>query len=409
MDDEEIPQEEPEHREEDNSEFAENDNEQTEPDEIDRIDENFFDTLGIGDSRDLFRKWQMFLEEHPRAKRRRRYRYLLELIGGIGEAHVRNYLHSEPLRFTKVSDDVRNTLDLVTKALGEKLPHGSIQPRRAPETSRRPRRVALFTEFRVPSERFHFYMLSILTRQAAARGIALSIHEVDNNLSETLDTATRLFRPNGVLLLRLTPTRKAVDILEKRSLPTVLIHADRLDYPTPIVTNITPCHDKMQKELAEWLTTRSQQFDETAKVGVVTLPNERAKGEFPITGPFGGSIRNERHHVIRQALKHLNAKFLVVDDFSFYRAEEVLYKLPNCGLYIGLSDVIAVATKQLASHTCEVIGFDNTEIAQRASISSFDQQLEEVASLAIKHLCAQFVGDDDQSLPDSVDVTLAIR
>lgn len=378
--------------------------------DFDGIDERFFANLGIGDPKDLNRHWQAFLSEYPRTKISRRYRRLLELTGGISEVHARNYLHEDPLRYTKVSDDLRENLDRVTQAVGRILPPGSKETGQNREPPRLLRRVALFTEFRVPSERFHFFMLRMLARQAAIRGIAVSIHEVDQNLSESIETAIRQFRPDGVLLLRLTPTRWAVDVLAKRSLRTVLIHADRLEYPPPIVANITPRHDGIPKELARWLASKSKTFGDKPNVGIVTLHEEQPRGEFPTNDLFAGSIRNERHKAIRDALKHLNVKHKVIDDFSFYRAEEVLQKLPDCDLYVGLSDVIAVATKQLARHKCEVIGFDNTEIAQRAGIASFDQQLDKVARLAIEQLCAHFSGDKNRpAIETYVDVTLANR
>jgi len=93
-----------------------------------------------------------------------------------------------------------------------------------------------------------------------------------------------------------------------------------------------------------------------------------------------------------------------VPDYSATNADEVLRKCPHALGYVCLSDEIAVAVKRLLAaagrrDTDNVIGFDQSPLATRYGIPSFNQSLEKIGESTWSLFLDFFRRENDASWP----------
>jgi len=181
----------------------------------------------------------------------------------------------------------------------------------------------------------------------------------------------------------------------------VLIHADRQQYNTPVLTNIIPDQDQIATDLTEWLkTTLKHTKTGRPKVVLVAMTDEREPQEYPLLpGLAHRSIRNQRKAFILKALENFHPIQVEVPDYSFRHGLAIWQAHPDADIYISLSDQIAIAIKHLliAKTGCadwmhRVVGFDNSQLAQQEGLVSFAQDLNYIGKLAVNRLSAFFEG-----------------
>lgn len=330
---------------------------------------------------------QRLREERPRLSEDGRFRAALVRFGGVTEATVRNYLHESDERYLKLGQQTRVRLDVITRALGFPLPRGSREGAAQLVRQHHRTRVGLLTELDVPSESFHYAMIKTLVREAAEHGFLLSVHEVpDLRSSARVRRIVRHFRLDAVVSLRLTPSPDVLESLARRSLPLVLIHADRQAYPEPVIANIVPTFGDVGPELVRWMAVRRlESGGEPAsaasheQVVVITMPEEGAGGDFEELPGVGRSIRNDRRRAILDALADARPIVVEVPDYGFRHALRVYQQFPSAALYVALSDQIAVGLKLLLvaagrSWHDRIVGYDDSPLARREGIPSFSQE-----------------------------------
>jgi len=262
-------------------------------------------------------------------------------------------------------------------------------------------------------------MIRALTRACGRRHFLVGLHEVSpHDLEAAIRQITNAFRPQAVVLLRLTPDANCLRPLRDRHIPTVLVHGHRLTYPPPVLVNVIPRQEPIVDLLRDWaerrlrdLRSRAKGGRRTRKVVVAGMQPEltpRAAEQFGLAdGVEEASIRKHRRQLIMKALQGVDAEPIDVDDYSFLGALKVFKKRGNAAAYVCLSDQLAVGIKHLllASGTAEesgrgrhIIGFDNSDLARREEITSFDQNLDTIGEVVADTLDRWF-----QEQPASTD------
>jgi DNA-binding LacI/PurR family transcriptional regulator len=363
------------------------------------LTEPWFAEHGCADPVRAAQQWQEWLARrrdwlasHPERSAEAKYRKGLQLATGLSEAAIRHYLKG---RSRKLSPAMLNTLDALSRALGQPLPARRQPPKGQPSRPRGARRIALLTSLTdLPSPSFHLAVLRGVARAAAQHHFDTALHEVSPaRLGADVERVVRVFRPDAVLMIRLNPSAEALQVLTRAQVPTVLLHADGLpeEYPSPpVLANIVPAQRPIVEGLKRWalslpgrgkVRNRSDRRREGAIV-VVALPPDQDR-------PF--SIRKERIDLILEALAEFQPVLAPVEDYTFRHALKVFRDYPDAQAYICLSDEIAVALRHLLvaagkEFTCRIIGFDDSELARKEHITSFGQHLPEIGEAAVAQL-----------------------
>jgi len=370
------------------------------------IDAAFFRDYGRKPADATYGKWRQFLKDHPRAHARRRYVHCLALCAGVSDTTVKNWLGDKPEGYKYVDEVHKEIFRKVTIALGWKLPRpvevdtitGGI-PRRSGPT-----RLALFTSLSVASESYHWGVVRSIVRSATAQGLMLSVHELEWTHPISSEQARQAglivtrYAPDAILMLRLTPTRQFLEkmIFGGRPLPVVLIHADRQQYPPPVLANVVPSHHLIANELKGWLWSRPHIRGRKApKVVLAAMPEEGEQATFCPLPEVRPSIRNDRIAAIKQALEGFDVSHIQVDDYSFIHALKLFELHPKAAAYVCLSDQLAVGLRQLLrSHGLDeeqcrnrIVGFDGSLLAQQSRLVSLSQDLEKIGTEALDLLC----------------------
>lgn len=360
------------------------------------------------DPAEAAKEWDEWIASKPRTDEQK-YRKALSLATGLHEASIRHYLK----RPDKLSDLTLTTLDSLTAALGRTPPEERTSETR--QVGRRGNRIALLVELTsIPSPPFHLQVIRGIVRGASRHHFSVSMHEVSGDpLANAIKRVASIYRPDAMVMLRLTPNRETASVLGRADIPVVLVHADRLEYPSPpFVANIVPgqepieeCLSGWAKNLADWHAARTRSSGgQNSEIIVVALGPEKTKHDYPPLHPVP-HIRKERIDLVKKALEELQElkKIKLVDyqvpDYSFRHALSVYRKHPKALGYVCLSDEIAVGIKHaMIANRGEkewkrrIIGFDNSWLAREEEITSFGQHLEDIGDLAVEKLAEQLTG-----------------
>ncbi len=363
------------------------------------IDVDLCRQLAAGEPEEALDEWRRWIRKRPNATERAKYKKLLEILADVSESSIRNYLDG---RQDKLSSELLDRLDRIARGLNQQPP-----PRSAPlppaKRMRRATRVALLTQLAVPSEEYHFELIRGVVRETSFHHLSVAVHEVPaGELAPPVDNVLANFRPDGIVMIRLTPSKQVVKLLARARVPTVLIHADRYHYAAPVLANVIPVQDKVQKELKVWLRDHQKigrrsgaRRTKRRKIVVVTMPEEQLGNEFPAFRGAPPSIRNERRELVVQAFEEFGPVIFEVEDYSFRHALRVYESHPDADVYISLSDQIAVGIKHLLIAAGKpwrhrIVGFDASQAAKEEGIPSFDQRRGTIGKLAIERLCRFF-------------------
>jgi DNA-binding LacI/PurR family transcriptional regulator len=341
--------------------------------------------------------WSAKRNRDDEAKRRMAVRLALRLSDGA----VRHYLKG---RADKLADQTWTLLDKMYTALGGASPekrrkHKQVSPRKGR------RRIALLVDLaEIPSPDFHLEVLRGLVHSASFDQEAI-LHDVSGtSLASAVNRLWRLFEPDAVVMIRLTPDEDTIHELAQHQLPAVLVHADRYKYPPPVLANIVPAQERIPELLKDWsdrvlrgptragFSTKSR----PEQVVVVAMPHEEKVLPFDAIDGVRPSIRNERIDLVRRGLAAWEsvAQF-EVDNYTFAQAINVFRDHRESLGFVCLSDQIAVALKHLfvaAGRNAGdfIVGFDGSRLAADANVRSFGQSLDEIGHKAIGRLEAWF-------------------
>lgn len=234
---------------------------------------------------------------------------------------------------------------------------------------------------RIPSPRYQLYVISQFVQIGRNYGVAL--HNVSQaKLEVEISRIAAIFQPHAIVMLRLTPNVKVESLLSKFNLPTILVHADKRKYEFPILANIVPTQNKeeIKADIREWAQKKLKKMNSNSNK-IVFASMEKEIGQ--------GSIRNERIDAILTALRELGDFHVVsceVDNYSFLEAKTIWNRHKDAIAYVVLSDQLAIALEFLVREKnpdAEIIGFDNSNWAQKAKISSFDQSLDKTGQVVL--------------------------
>jgi len=371
------------------------------PDVVQRV----FREFGGSEAATLDDEWRRWQQEHRHAGETARGRVVMAIAAGLSEPTVRNYFHPDDDRRRKVGPESWKTLSEIAPALGlepqDPPARGKVRRRRVVVP-----RIALLVELDVlPSANFTFTLMRLLIREAAARQLSLNVistHQPD--LLRALPPTPAGTRPDGYVLLRLTPSRQALEPLVNTHVPVVLIHGNMLEYEPPVIMNIVRDQTTIEGDVSRWikgqLSAPQGKVTKKQKVVLVAAPEEEPIAPYPVRDPEAGAcMRNERRALALAALEGIewiDTHTVEVEDYSFHRAGDVYREHPDAAAYVCLSDQIAVVLNQLLAagrrkgRAGKVLGFDNTDFAKAEGIATFDQDLEQTAHLAIEALADFF-------------------
>jgi DNA-binding LacI/PurR family transcriptional regulator len=377
------------------------------PDPFDGLTEDWFRQNGVTEPEAAFQKWTTWLKRNHKKEDELKRKKVLQFASGLAYGSITHYLSSKT---HKLSEWNLRKLEAIDKALGYRPPKRPKRELERPAGS--PTRIALLTELTgLPSPSYHLEVIRALTRATSHGNYGMALHEVAGSLSDAVPRLLRAFWPDAAVLLRMTPTGKALGALADYSVPTVLVHADRYEYRSPpVLANIVPGQDTLEPELWKWVKGllgnpgRPKAAAQKAQEGpvVVAMPHEGTddnhsdrKPEFPRLTHLEPSIRNERIDSIMDTLAGFEPTLVTVDDYSFRHAKQVFQAHPDAAAYICLCDQIAVGIKHLAEATGQdysprILGFDDSELAHREGISSIGQQLDMIGQEAISKLSDWF-------------------
>jgi hypothetical protein len=123
--------------------------------------------------------------------------------------------------------------------------------------------------------------------------------------------------------------------------------------------------------------------------------------------PTRTSVRNERIDAILDVLHILKIRYkhIVVRNYSFEDAYSVYTSYPEASAYLCLSDPLAVGIKHILLSVknarqeeweeAHCVGFDNSPLAERAKICSFDQGMGQIPEI-IGGLLSEYFQSIDQ-------------
>jgi DNA-binding LacI/PurR family transcriptional regulator len=276
-------------------------------------------------------------------------------------------------------------LDTISEALGVSLPRRDAAARQPRPDLRGTWRIALFCELAgIPSPRFHVEVLRSLVEAGQARNISVAIHAVQPaaaGFHASLQRMIRLERPEGVIWFRITPDASSLEILNgiphlRPRVPAVVVHGSMQDYPPPVLGHVFPDQSGLAEAVERW--ARKLRPDDAASHEVAVVAMRREGGGVT-------SIRNQRIDLIDAGIRAAGRPpcHLEVPDYSAGNADGVLRQCPRALGYICLSDEVAVGVKCLLtaegrSAADNVIGFDQSPLAARCGIPSFNQSLEKI-------------------------------
>jgi DNA-binding LacI/PurR family transcriptional regulator len=342
------------------------------------------------------------------------YRKALRICSGLCEASIRLYFKKP----SALGQEKVRLLDHITRTLRRETPLRSQGPPPTPP-ARQARRMALLTQLSVPSESYHLEVIRRLVHEAGRRHINLAIYEM--SVGDGSDPLERLLvhaRPDGLVVLRRTPTPSDLELLFRFQVPTVLIHADRYRYPQPVMANIIPDQNQIAEVLAKWLDRPdapwkarpgSPRSRRRPRAVLVSMREEMPAGHWPAAAPgVEISLRNDRRRRMLEALRRFEVHVREVPDYSFRHAMAVVREDPDVDLYVCLADTIGVALKHvliaMGRHwRGRVLGFDDSPLAEAEDLSSFGQGLEAAADNAIGTLCrylaSPWTGFSENSVP----------
>lgn len=341
-------------------------------------------------------------------------RRILEHATGLSATSIRHYIRGEDdpgnAQRTMSIRTLRN-LDHITQVLDEDAPKWARAPR--------PRgipgiHIAVLTQLHpssVPSFSYHMRVLHGIVHSDSDHLFLTALHEVHQRegdegeeLNKCVRKLVRVFAPDAFVFIRLAPNPNTLRFLARENVPLILVHGDLSDcgkpesayaYP-PILANVVPDHRFITRDLNKWIDTRLAQFPDIRKkgIGVVSMSQEANPTQ---------TIRNER---IRKVLAAVEKRGLLlahatVAGYSYEHAYTAYQAQPNAGLYICLSDQIAVGIKHLLMVSAKtnklrmackyrVAGFDDSDLAKREDISSFNQGIDEIGGIITQSLGSFF-------------------
>ena len=383
------------------------------------LDEAWFAVNGTTDpaaAAALWKKWAREGRAHKACLGK-----ALELATGLSASAIRHYLNN---RTYKLSAATLARMDAICRALKIKPPVREARAEEFIRASLMDRKLALLTPMEgVPSLSYYMEVIRSVTNAATLKNFQATLHEVSlESVSSSIQGIVRHYRPSAMILVRLTPDAQAVQTLAKHAIPTVLIHADRLKYPSlPILGNIVPDQKPMLAFLRSWIagnialqsneeicneldlervnleasTLPHPGLSPSRQVVIVAMPDEPDRLDFDPIEAEPPSLRTQRKKLMLEALKEFNPEIYEVEDYSFRHALNVVRAHPNAMLYLCLSDEIAVGVK----HHLEakglptrnrIIGFDDSSLALKERITSFGQSIPEIGSKALELLSEWF-------------------
>jgi DNA-binding LacI/PurR family transcriptional regulator len=244
--------------------------------------------------------------------------------------------------------------------------------------------------------------MASLVRAADTQNFDAVVHDLGSlGLYTTVSRLVSGYRPDAVVLIRWTPDGRSLEVLRRTSVPVVLIHADRLQYPAPVIANIVPAQERLVPYVYKWAKgvlekarpREGRGYDE--RIVMAAMPDEAPVWEFPPIPGVTPAIRNHRKELIREALQGLPSEWVEVPDYSFRHALTVWRRFPTAAGYLCLSDELAVGVKHLLVATGDVtsgrlVGFDDGPLASADDLTSFGQRIDEIGPAAMELLRAWF-------------------
>jgi DNA-binding LacI/PurR family transcriptional regulator len=384
------------------------------------ISEAWFRAHGLGgvDPIHAAAEWWSWLDARSRSQEAR-LRKALELASGLSEAAIRHYRAG---RAYKLGSRMLQELDALARLLGRTAPPRARREGVEAGRCRGQRQVALLTPLAdLPSQSYHLEVIRGIVAGTSRHALATALHAVEpDELEPALAGLLRASRPDAVVLLRLTPDPGALDLLARRRVPAVLVHADRYRYPSPpVLAHVIPAQEPIARAIEDWARRiveppRRRQRSPRIEGGVVVvaMPRERPGGHLePISG-IDPSLRNRRIDLVLEGLRDFQPAVAFVADYSFRHAPAVLAAHPDASAFVCLGDELAVALKHLLAATGRdwrdrVLGFDDSRLAQAEQISSFGQQLERIGAVVADRIGERLrsaSGDCTAPWPEFVEV-----
>ncbi len=360
------------------------------------INQEWFVDHALGDPKIAFWKYTEWLDGARNPDDEARLRKAIESAAELSRAAI-SFYRGNKLQH-KLSKRTLAQLDSMVASLQSDDEFIAV-PRRRLERHRGSIRVALLTEVAsLPNFRFHFDVWRGLVWAAPTYHATIATHEVlsARQLEET-GRILRIYAPDAVIYLRLSPTKECLRQLHAAGVGAVLVHSDEYateSAPLPILANIIPSHRYIPGELAGRVR---QFFHDRKHRGVSTTPRKvvilAMKAEL-------GSLRYRRIEALKRAFRSFDDLIIqeeLVLGYGFQHALQVLLKHDDGQIYCCLSDELAVGVSHFfkarnrgKSHDNRagrlIVGYDDSQLAREQGISSFGQNLDEIGRIAMDQI-----------------------
>ena len=233
------------------------------------IHRDWFQEYGIVNPDKAIRTWSPWINNQRRRSLEIEKYYFKVCELATGKEKIKQYYYQPETKYlTRFGETTKKVLDRITLALIKVLPKDS--GLRIPEyrKSKGPlngtfNRLALVTQFTdLSSFPYYFQVVDQVTLHAQKSNFFVSIHNVtEEDLFRPLDKIVHTFRPSGIILIRRAPDQRTIDLLAEEKIPVMLINADDVEYPTPIIGNIIPVYpDQTKEEFISWLKDLATHF-----------------------------------------------------------------------------------------------------------------------------------------------------
>ncbi len=360
--------------------------------------EKWFFVYGIPDPKQAALTWKKWItEEYPNAINvpETMIKKVFTLALGISEAMFRHYTHAKYERQRLVPMKTRQKLDYLMRFTGQTPPvfeRQSKDKKPSNEENTKRKSIALITELnKLPSLPYHQEVMNSIMLEAEKYKYDLTIYEAkDGNQDEAIIRAILMNLPDGIILVRLKPTKALLNKLKESPIPIILIHSGERLTESPVIGNITSVMErsrdaKLQKDFNKWIRSLPSKNDPQKRAVIVHMP-------------LKDNHRKKRVNYLSLMLRQENYKidYFEVMDYSFEHAYKVWKRYPEANVYVCLSDQIAVGLKNILmtannqEQQNNIVGFDGSPLAKREMICSFDQKLHLIGKLVFDKLKAFF-------------------
>lgn len=197
---------------------------------------------------------------------------------------------------------------------------------------------------------------------------------------------------------------------------TVVVYAARLHYPN-VLAHIFPGQVLVRDAVADW--ARALPGSRPSYVVLAHMPRESEEYDLPASPNRSPSVRNERIDLILKGIGDagLESRCFETPDYAAAHAYDLVNKFSDALGWVCLSDELSVGVLQtleargVSGARRRIIGFDDSTLARRHSITSFTQHVPDIGKQLAETFASFFRGTrvPGSAWPEFVEKTIPVE